>query len=181
MNFLKTIGLLTIISILITACNEKAFDINSLIKTSENSIFRNINFDADIEEVKKRETAPMINSTDNYLRYEILPDEENTVLAEFEYHFSKNKLDLITVYLSSPDENSINTIFKTLNENFEKKYGRSNSNDLGWKSWEVIDKEGLPGNIDIMLRKDKKDENYNIDMELVKYYFEEKNPVTQKN
>ncbi len=127
-----------------------------------------------IESVKKFESAPLVNSTENYLRYEIKKINNTNEYAEIEYHFSKEHLDLITVYYSAENSADIEALFKEMITYYTEKYGEAVSDDSGWKRWEFEDKEGIPGTIEIMMKQESVNDIFSLDIELVKYYADER-------
>jgi hypothetical protein len=159
--------------IIASGCNRQSKRVETLI-ASGLGIFRSVNFDMDIESVKKFETAPLVNSTENYLRYEIKKINNTNEYAEIEYHFSKDRLDLITVYFSAEKTEDIEALFQEMITYYTEKYGEVVSDDSGWKRWEFEDKEGLPGSIEIMMKQESVNDIFSLDIELVKYYSDER-------
>jgi hypothetical protein len=160
--------------LLITSCNEKPASRTSILLSEDSGIFRNISFDLDIDAVKKNETAPLANATEDYLRYELKNINKTSEYAEFEYHFSKNRLDLITVYYATTTKKEAEQLFNEVKKIYDKKFGASKSDDSGWQMWEFEDKEGSPGNIEIMMKHESNNDLHGLDIELVKYYKDER-------
>jgi len=164
---------ITIVVFLASGCNTHSLRSEVLI-ASGLGIFRSVNFDMDIESVKKLESAPLVNSTENYLRYEINKINNTNEYAEIEYHFSKERLDLITVYYSAEKIEDIEALFQEMIVYFTEKYDNPASDDSGWKRWEFEDKEGIPGTIEIMMKQESVNNIFSLDIEMVKYYTDER-------
>jgi hypothetical protein len=158
-----------------SSCNTKSKQSEVLIANGL-GIFRSINFDMDIENVKRYETATLVNATEDYLRYEIQKINNTSEYVEIEYHFSKGRLDLITVFYSAENEVALKKLFEEMKTHYNKKYGTATSNNAGWERWEFEDREGLPGNIEIMMRYENLNNVYGLDIEMVKYYTDEAEP-----
>jgi len=142
-------------------------------------IFRSIDFDMNLETAKKSETAPLANGTEDYLRYEITEVNGNPLeFIEMEYMFEKNRLDRIMVFYGVDSKEAADGLFYGVLDYFTKKFGGSASNDSGWRTWQLEDKKGLPGNIEIMIKKESEENIHGVDIEIVKYYKDEEKPAT---
>jgi hypothetical protein len=142
-------------------------------------IFRNVDFDMDLETAKKNETAPLANSAEDYLRYEITNmNGKAGEYVEIEYMFDKNRLDRMMVYYSVDSKNAADGLFIDVLGYFTKKYGGTMSNDKEWRTWQLEDKKGQRGTIEIMIKKEDRDNVFGVDIEMVKYYKDEEKPAT---
>lgn len=155
------------------SCNTKSKQSEVLIANGL-GIFRSINFDMDIENVKKYETATLVNATEDYLRYEIKKINNSSEYVEIEYHFSKERLDLITVFYSAENEVALKKLFDEMKKHYSNKYGNATGDDAGWQRWEFEDTEGLPGSIEIMMKYESLNDVHGLDIEIVKYYKDER-------
>jgi hypothetical protein len=161
-------------AILFCGCKSKPPKAAEILLGNSKNVFREVGFDMDMNTVKKNETASLVNSAEDYLRYEIKNIEgKSSQYAEIEYHFDHNRLDLITVYQNTANELDIEPLFNDVKLHFNKKYGESKSNKAGWETWAFEDKEGEQGNIEIMLKGVNENGLFGIDIELVKYYKDE--------
>lgn len=173
---LESITILFVVTaISFSSCNTKSKQSEVLIANGL-GIFRSINFDMDIENVKKYETATLVNATEDYLRYEIQKINNTSEYVEIEYHFSKERLDLITVFYSAENEAALKKLFEEMKAYYNEKHGKAISNNTGWEHWEFEDKEGLPGNIEIMMKYEILNDVYGLDIEMVKYYTDGSKP-----
>ena len=174
MKKISALYCIAIMLLLFAACKTEPESRSAILLSDDTGIFRNISFDYDIETVKKNETAPLVNSTEDYLRYEIKNINKTSEYAEFEYHFSKNRLDLITVYYATTTKEEAEQLFNEVKKIYDKKFGAGKSDDSGWQMWEFEDKEGTAGNIEIMMKHESNNDLHGLDIELVKYYKDER-------
>jgi hypothetical protein len=117
MKFRLPFLLLLALAVIASGCKGKKEPARAEILFSKKSkgIFRNVDFDMDIETVKKNETAPLVNSSEDYLRYEIADVNGNKMeFIEFEYMFENNRLDRIMVfYTVEPKRTCRRIIFRS--------------------------------------------------------------------
>jgi hypothetical protein len=179
MNFRFSFLLLITISIIAASCNSnKEKKRAAILFEKGKGIFRNIDFDMDIETVQQNEKAPLANSADDYLRYEIENINNTNEFLQIEYMFDKQRLDRIMVYYKVAKKEDAEKLFNEVHEHYVKKFGESADNESGWLTWELKDKGGMPGNIEIMISKESKPDMFGVDIEMVKYYKDEQKPAT---
>lgn len=141
-----------------------------LLLAEEKGFFRNIYFDMNAEEVRQLETAPLANSLDDYLRYEIYSSDHPAEFLQIEYFFNKNRLDRIMIFYNLSYPEDTDKLFEAVQSYFSQKFGNSLTSSNEWQHWKITDKTGLPGTIEIMLSKQTSSDMTGIDIELVKYY-----------
>lgn len=170
--FIVSLGVALLL--LISSCtpfdrmNDQAKD---WLKTEE-GFFRGISFDVSPEEVQKTEDALITEAGEYYLSYEQVPDRMGEHI-EIEYSFNNDKkLDFIATYYVLPDAETVEAVTKSVQSYLDKKYGEGKKDELGWHIWEIDDKTGEPGTIEIVMNSDidMAGESYGVDMEMVKYY-----------
>lgn len=167
------IALLTMTALL-QACSpfDRLGEDGKLLLGSDEALFRNIDMDVNPTVVKQTETASLTEESEFYLGYEQLPGADGQHI-ELEYSFNNdNKLDFIAAYYKMPDEQSVTELTAALEKYFDKKYGDSKEDELGWHIWTFADAKGEPGNIEIVLNSDidNAEQEYGVDLEIVKYY-----------
>jgi hypothetical protein len=136
-------------------------------------IFRSVDFDMTMEAVMQREKAPLVNSAEDYLRYEIQHINNTREFIQIEYMFSRQRLDRIMVYYHVERKEDADQLFNEARAYFEKKFGKSTDIESGWLIWELDDRGGLPGTIEIMISNESRRDMYGLDIEMVKYYKDE--------
>jgi hypothetical protein len=180
MKFRLPFLLLLALAVIASGCKGKKEPARAEILFSKKSkgIFRNVDFD--IETVKKNETAPLVNSSEDYLRYEIADVNGNKMeFIEFEYMFENNRLDRIMVFYTVERKEHADGLYFGVLDYFTKKFGGTSGHHDAWRTWELEDKKGLPGKIEIMTKKQTEENIFGVDIEMVKYYKdEEKKPTS---
>ncbi|MDZ4847357.1 MAG: hypothetical protein SH857_17625 [Chitinophagales bacterium] len=153
-----------------------------MVKTKQD-LFRGLNFDVTLQDVKQAEAiSPELEYPDN-MRYHIVADSiaEGESL-DVEYFFNKkNQLDLMIAFYNISDSNAIHPIVNELMRYLEREHGRPKQDELGWYHWEFQDKKGEPGSIEINLVGETEAGYMGVEVEMIKYYaYEEKMSNSRK-
>lgn len=178
-RYIKYAGYLSLFIFLLTACNnfKRLGDRAKLILKNDKKLFRGLDFEMSLKQVKELETAHLEDEFSNYLRYKVEVDSmfPGEYLA-LEYSFnSKDQLDVIYVYYTLEDKSLIDPIVNDLKEYFSNEYGQPKVDELGWYKWKFEDKTGVPGTVEITLSGEKKEDYLGVYLDLQKFYeFEER-------
>jgi len=164
-------------ALLFASCNDFKHLSNrgKLMVKTKNNLFRGLNFDLDIQQVKQSEAiAPELEYPDN-LRYRILADSVAAGESiEIEYFFNKkNQLDLMIAFYNISDSNEISPLADELMRYLEREYGRPKVDEAEGYHWEFQDEEGEPGTVEINLVKETEEGYMGVELELIKYYIYE--------
>ncbi|HXH18990.1 MAG TPA: hypothetical protein VNJ07_07885, partial [Chitinophagales bacterium] len=90
---------------------------------------------------------------------------------EVEYFFNKNdQLDLIIAFYNLTDSTQLHPLAGELRRYFERKFGRARQDEMGWYHWELDDRTGEKGAIEISLTGETEEGYRGIELELSKYY-----------
>jgi len=178
MSFLKAAvpALLLAFSLLafFSACNDfkHLSKRGKLMVKNKHKMFRGLDFDMPLTEVKKSEgTQPDMEYPD-YLRYRfaadsIAPGES----LEVEYFFNKkDQLDLIIAFYNLTDTEEIKPLADELKRYLERDYGRPAQDEFGWYHWQFDDKTGEKGTVEINLAGETEEGYKGVELELTKYY-----------
>lgn len=140
---------------------------------SKEKIFRGVDFDIGILEVKSREPLKPDLEYADYLHYRILADSIATgESVDVEYFFNKdNRLDLMIAFYNLSDKHAIYPLVEELRRYLEREYGRPRQDELGWYHWKFEDKKSRePGTIEINLLGETEAGYMGVELELAKYY-----------
>jgi len=164
--------------LLLASCRDfKHLDSRSklMLKTKE-QLFRGLDFDKPIDEVKKSETLQPEMQYADYLKYRIGADSIAAgESVEIEYFFNKkNQLDLMIAFYNISDSAAIHSMADNLMGYLETKYGRPKRDELGWYHWEFECKSGEPGTVEVNLVGETEKDYMGVELELIKYYSYEK-------
>ena len=149
---------------------------------SKEKTFRGLHFDLKKETVKSAEIAKPEAEYDDYLRYNLLADSvASGESLELEYFFNKkDQLDLIIAFYNTGSSEVINSVIDELKDYFENRYGTARKDENGFYHWEFDDKGEIPGTIEIHLTGETEEGYMGIEIELLKYYQDEKKLATTK-
>lgn len=174
MRKLSYYSLLCLAGLLLFACNDfKHLSKRGklIVKTKEN-LFRGLNFDLSLQDVKQAESiSPEKEYTDN-LHYQFLADSIAAGESlDVEYFFNKkNQLDLMIAFYNISDSNAIHPLVEELMCYLEREHGRPKQDELGWYHWEFQDKKGESGAIEINLVGETEAGYMGVELEMIKYY-----------
>ena len=139
---------------------------------SKEEMFRGLDFDMSLQEVKEKETLPPDLEYGDYLRYHILADSVSAGESmDVEYFFNKNnRLDLMIAFYNLRDKDVLHPLADELKRYLERNYGRPQQDELGWYHWEFDDKTGENGTIEINLVGETEEGYMGVELEMTKYY-----------
>ncbi|TVR77332.1 MAG: hypothetical protein EA412_11425 [Chitinophagaceae bacterium] len=134
-------------------------------------VFRGIEFDVSIEEVKEAEYGELLDEDNDFLHYIDRPEGASTNdFLDIQYFFNgAGELDMITAFYSLNNLEMIQTIEKDVYEYFTRKYGRSQSDEIGWHVWEYNTRRGQAGVVELSMKVNVEDGFRGIELEAVKY------------
>lgn len=167
-------GILCVFALLLVSCNDfkHLSQRGKLIVKTKQHLFRGLNFDSSIEDVKQSEAlSPETEYPDN-VRYHIAADSiAPGESLDVEYFFNKkNQLDLMIAFYNLSDSNAIHPLVNELMRYLEREHGRPKKDELGWYHWEFQDKKGETGTIEINLMGETEAGYMGVELELIKYY-----------
>lgn len=175
-NNLKALLFVLLTGLLFASCHQLFMDKRAkLMLNGEKGLFRGLELDMTLPEVRKIATDSIDEEDENFLGY-VLPGLDKSERLELDYSFNEQgKLDLIVAnYYLAKDEDAEHMIAE-LKQFFDKKVGASKQDEKGWQVWQYRDKKGLPGDVEIVLNKTVSEKGKNVDLEIVKYYDSEQN------
>ncbi len=135
-------------------------------------MFRGLDFDMTPDEVRRNETLQPDLEYPDYLRYRLLADSIAAgESVELEYFFNnKNQLDLMITFYNLSDKEAIQPLADELKRYLERSYGRPKQDELGWYHWQLDDKTGEEGSIEINLVGETEEGYMGVELEMTKYY-----------
>lgn len=146
-----------------------------LILKNEAMMFRGVSFDINKSAVKALEEKEPFEEYPDYLRYKYSPENSKENFLDLEYFFNNDgRLDMIIGYYALADDEEQKVVFDELLREFTRRFGPGEKDELGWYTWKFNDKEGIPGQIEIILNIENTEGYKGIDIEFVKYYEFEK-------
>lgn len=132
-------------------------------------LIRGIDFDMHPDSVKAHETEKLFTESEYYLGYQKVLDSVRHMEVEYSFN-NDDQLDFISIYYTINQADEVYDITGALTAYFDKKYGKSEVDELGWHTWKFDDTKGLKGSIEVVLIADITPDKQGVDLELVKYY-----------
>ncbi len=169
---------LSVIVLFFCGCNDfkHLSDRGKLLVKTKEQLFRGVDFDMKLNEVRELEEIQPHTEYADYLLYRISGDSIGKgETIDVEYFFNKkNQLDLIIAFYNLSDKTTIRPLVQELKGYYEKKYGKPKEDEFGWFHWEIRDKSGEKGVIEINLVGETEEGYMGVELELIKYYEYEK-------
>lgn len=145
---MKNIYLLVISALLYACQNENNIKIdnptvffNELITKEKKAIFKNVNFDFSIDDVKKTENAQLYEATKEHLFYSYNFPKDSSVFIEYvdiKYFFDEtNTLKIISANIFLNDSIQEQHLLDNFREYYTIKYGDSKVDDYQYDTWEA--------------------------------------------
>ncbi len=172
------ICLISILLLAFTGCNEfkNLSPRSKIIVKSKEMLFRGVDFDYTIQSVKAAEEIEPELEYKDYLRFKIKADSIGSgESVDLEYFFNKkDQLDMIIAFYNLTDKSRIEPLANELKRYFERKFGRAQQDEMGWYHWEMTDKSGLTGTVEVNLIGETEEGYMGLELELIKYYENER-------
>ncbi len=167
--------------ILFTSCrNENNIEIsnptiyfNEIITNEKNAIFKNINFDFTLDDVKKTDNAQLYEATAEHLFYSYNFPKDSSQFIEYtdiKYFFDEDnilKIITATVYLNDSIQEA--KLLENLKEYYTIKYGDTKVDDYSYDNWEATaDSKNKKGKYYYNIAIKKLENEYGVTIELLR-------------
>lgn len=170
-----------IISIFLFSCkNENDIEVSNpsiyykeLITKEKKAIFKNINFDFTLEEVKKVENAQLYEATPEHLFYSYNFPKDSSLFVEYadiKYFFDEeNTLKIITANIYLNDSVQESQLLENFKEYYTIKYGDTKIDDYDYDNWDATaDSRNKKGKYYYNIAIKKLENEYGVAIELLR-------------